>query len=82
MSLIGYGVDNIFKLSLGFAYRPFSLYFFSFFFKVDHIVKPMKASLSNVSRVVKNKADYVTKWSGDITDNFRSKEKVFISMYL
>jgi len=43
--------------------------------RVDHIVKPMKASLSNVSRVVKNKADYVTKWSGDITDNFRSKEK-------
>lgn len=48
------------------------------YFKVDHIVKPMKASLSNVSRVVKNKADSVTKWSADITDNLRSKEKVFI----
>ena len=38
----------------------------------------MKASLSNVSRVVKNKADSVTKWSGDITDSFRSKDKVSV----
>ena len=44
--------------------------------KVDHLVKPVKASLNNVSRAVKNKADSVSRWSGDLTDSFRSKDKV------
>eukprot|EP00111_Clytia_hemisphaerica_P023389 TCONS_00068881-protein len=43
--------------------------------RVDHLVKPMKVSLSNVGRAVKNKADSVSKWSGDLTDSFKSKEK-------
>lgn len=36
-------------------------------------MKPMKDSFSNVSRAVKSKAD---KWSEDLTDSFRNKDKV------
>lgn len=44
--------------------------------RVDHLVKPVKASFNNVSRAVKNKADSVSRWSGDLTDSFRSKDKM------
>lgn len=39
--------------------------------KMDHIVNPMKASLSNVSRVVKSRGDSVSKWAGDLSDSLK-----------
>jgi len=42
-------------------------------------VKPMKVSLTNVGRAVKNKADSVSRWSEDLTDSLWSKEKVSVT---
>jgi len=43
--------------------------------KVDHIVNPMKTSINNVSRVVKEKADHVSKGFDHIGDSFKSSMK-------
>ena len=43
--------------------------------KMDHIVNPMKTSISNVSRVVRSRADTVTKWTGDLSDSLKVPNK-------
>lgn len=39
--------------------------------KMDHIVNPMKTSITNVSRAVRSRADTVTKWTGDLSDSLK-----------